>query len=168
MDKFHLRQDKKWQTGGPPHSEDRIQYLLKAEHQILHSISGRAPVPQILNQICIALDLQIGNMVSLISLSEEDASYITEMARNAFHFGLYIFASEAITTQGGNQLGSLEMYCCIPRNPSSLESQLIERAACLVGITLERDDQARRVPNGRKFDNSFTRGNLLHWPISMN
>ena len=168
MDKSQFRHGNKWQPVAPPHAEGGIQFLLKAESQILHSISGRAPVPQILDQICTALDLQFGNMVSLISLPEEDASCLVEMARNASLFGLYTFASEAITTHNGGLLGRLEMYCRIPRNPSSREYRLIERAACLVGIALERDDQARRVPNGRKFDNSFTRGNLLHWPISMN
>jgi len=168
MDKSQFRHDKKWQPVGPPHAEGGIQYVLKAENQILHSISGRLPVPQILDQICIALDLQIGNMVSLISLLEEDASCLTEVARNASLFGLYSFASEAITTHNGGRLGLLEMYCCIPRNPSSREYRLIERAACLVGIALERDERTLQGANGREFDNFPTRRSLLNWLVSMN
>ncbi|HMI52222.1 MAG TPA: hypothetical protein VK525_11970 [Candidatus Saccharimonadales bacterium] len=168
MDKSQYRHGKKWQPVAPPHTEGGIQYLLKAENQILHSISGRAPVPQILDQICIALDLQIGNMVSLISLPKEDASCLTEMARNASLFGLYIFATEAITAHNGGPLGRLEMYCCIPRNPSSREYRLIERAACLVGIALERDEQALQETNGGKSDNFLTRRSLLNWLVSMN
>ena len=168
MDKSQFRHGKKWQPVASPHAEGGIQYLLKAENQILHSISGRAPVPQILDQICTALDLQFGNMVSLISLPEEDASCLVEMARNASLFGLYTFASEAITTHNGGLLGRLEMYCRIPRNPSSREYRLIERAACLVGIALERDEGAVQGASAGKFDNFLTRQSLLNWLVSMN
>src|ERR1700675_2899874 len=90
--------------------DDRIQYLLSAEEQLLHSISTRAPLPGVLNGICSALDCQIGNVVSLISLPENDASEIPAVAMNAALFGLYIFYSEGVFSEEDEQVGSLEMY----------------------------------------------------------
>src|SRR5580658_5137162 len=110
----------------PQHPEGRVHYLLEAEEQILRSIAVRAPVPQILNEICTALDCQIGNMVSLISLPQDDIASTAEVARNAALFGLHIFSSAGIFGDCGEELGSLEMYCCTARNPSSPELQLIE------------------------------------------
>lgn len=151
----------------PRHSEGRIQYLLKAEEQILRSISARAPVPQILNGICCALDCQIGNMVSLISLPENDATSAAEIARNAALFGLYIFFSAGIVAESGEELGSLEMYCCVPRNPSLREFQLIERAACLAAIAIERDIEADHRANVGIQENPPVRGNGRKWPVSL-
>ena len=48
--------------------DDKIQYLLSAEEQLLQAISARAPLPELLDKICSALDCQIGNVVSMISL----------------------------------------------------------------------------------------------------
>jgi hypothetical protein len=120
------------------YSVERIQYLLKAEQQILHSISARAPIANILNEICNALDCQIGNMVSLISVSEEDAINADNIARNRALFGLHLFLSVGIGSESGEQLGSLQMYCCVSRAPSAREYQLIERAACLAAVAIKR------------------------------
>jgi hypothetical protein len=141
------------------HSEGRVQYLLEAEEQILRSISVRAPVPEILNEICTALDCQIGNMVSLISLPEDDVACTAEIARNAELFGLHIFFSAGIFGGCGEELGSLEMYCCTARNPSSHELQWIGRAVCLAAIALETDKQAGYCRNPRMWEK---------WPVSMN
>jgi len=82
-------------TGGgsqgrmPPfESEDKIQYLLSAEEQVLQSISTGAPLPGVLDGICSALDFQIGNVVSLISLPEDDPSELAAIAMDAAFFGL--------------------------------------------------------------------------------
>jgi hypothetical protein len=45
--------------------DDRIQYLLGAEEQLLQSIFSHASLPKVLNEICSALNFQIGNVVSL-------------------------------------------------------------------------------------------------------
>jgi len=58
----------------PCQSDDKIQYLLSAEERLLQSVSTGAPLPEVLNEICNALDCQIGNVVSLISLPRDDAS----------------------------------------------------------------------------------------------
>jgi hypothetical protein len=150
------------------HSEGRIQYVLNAEEKILQSISARTPVPGILNEICCALDRQLGNMVSLISLPEDETASVAEIARNAELFGLHIFFSAGIFTGSGEELGSLELYCCFPRNPSRGDIQLIERAACLAAIAIERDAEAVRSDNGGIPIKGPSRGKVLGWPGSMN
>lgn len=117
--------------------DDKLQYLLRAEEQILHAISARAPLPGILNAICCALDCQIGNMVSLISLPSDRRINIGEIASNAELFGLHIFFSAGIIAENGEELGLLEMFCCVRRKPSLDEHQLIERGVCLATIAIK-------------------------------
>jgi hypothetical protein len=72
MDESEFRSLAKWQISVPlRYFENRIQYLLKTEEQILQSISARGPISRILNDICNALDCEIGNTVSLISMPDE-------------------------------------------------------------------------------------------------
>jgi len=47
-------------------SDDKIQYLMRAEEQLLQSIPARTPLLEVLDRICSAINSQIGNMVSLI------------------------------------------------------------------------------------------------------
>jgi hypothetical protein len=122
--------------------EDRVQYLLSAEEQLLQSISARAPLPEVLNGICSALDGQIDNVVSLIFLPGDDASELAEIGMNAELFGLHTFCSEGVFTENDELLGALEMYSSVPRIPSASEVQLIERAACLAALAIQRDLEA--------------------------
>ena len=127
-----------------PHRTSRceIQYLLNVEEQLLHSISARMPLPEVLRKICRALDAEIGNMMSLISLPDDDATGLAAIAKGAALFGLYKFCSASVV--GGNEevLGSLEMYCSVPRNPFLREVQLIERATCLASVAIRRQKEA--------------------------
>jgi hypothetical protein len=150
------------------HSEGRVHYLLEAEEQILRSIAVRAPVPQILNEISTALDCQIGNMVSLISLPKDEVASTAEIARNAALFGLHLFFSGSVLGECGKELGSLEMYCCTMRNPSCYELQVIERAVCLAAITIERDGKEDRPVSHRKSEKRLAQENAPGWPISIN
>ena len=120
-----------------PNSKDRTEYLLRGETQILQSISARAPIARILNEICIALDCQLGNVVSTIIPSESDVTELSTIQSNAKLFGLYTFCSERIVTEGGESLGSLEMYCCVPRGPTACERQVIERSGCLIALAIK-------------------------------
>jgi hypothetical protein len=149
-------------------SEGRIQYLLKAEGQILQSISARAPVPEILNDICAALDCQIGNMFSLFCLPGDDAIDAFELARNARLFGLSIFVSVGIFAQSGEELGSLEMYSCDPRDPSPCELRLVDRAVCLAAIAIDRELAVGHPPYWHLPANRTPRANVLKWPVSPN
>jgi hypothetical protein len=127
--------------------DEKTQYLLSAEEQLLQSISARAPLAQVLNKICGALDCDIGNVVSLISPPEEDATDLADMAANAKNLGLYSFCSAGVLAENDELLGSLEMYSCVPRSPSLEEVQLIQRAACLAAIAIQRDDEMRGNDN---------------------
>jgi hypothetical protein len=127
--------------------DEETQYLLSAEEQLLQSISARAPLAQVLNKICSVLDCDIGNVVSLISPPEEDAIDLADMAANAKHLGLYSFCSAGVLAENDELLGSLEMYSCVPRSPSLEEVQLIQRAACLAAIAIQRDDEMHRNDN---------------------
>jgi hypothetical protein len=169
MNKSHSRTGGNSQGRMPPcESEDKIQYLLSAEEQLLQSISSGAPLPGVLNGICSALDCQIGNVVSLISLPEDDASELAAIAMNAALFGLYTFCSEGVVAENDELLGSLEMYCSFPRSPSASESQWIERAKCLAAIAIKLDQEAVHQGNCGLRGNRPARGPVLEWPISMN
>lgn len=123
-------------------SGSEIQYLLRAEEQLLHSISGRAPLPEVLHKICDALDSDIGNMISLISLPNDDATGLAAIAKSAKLFGLHKFCSAGVVGGKEELLGSLEMYCCVPRRPFLGEVRLIERATCLAAIAIQRHNEA--------------------------
>jgi hypothetical protein len=141
-------------------SDEGIQFLPSAEEQLLQSISAHAPLPEVLNKICATLDCRIGDVVSLISLPGNDASKRVGIALSAVRFGLHIFCSESIVADE-ELLGFLEMYCCIPRNPSASEFQWIERAKYLAALAIKRgmeagDQRGRAVPHNRP-----ARGRLL-------
>jgi hypothetical protein len=148
--------------------EEKTQYLLSAEEQLLQSISARAPLAQVLNRICSVLDCDIGNVVSLISFPDDDATDLAAIASNAKHFGLYAFCSAGVLAENDELLGSLEMYCCVPRSPSTEEFQLIRRAACLAAIAIQRDDETRADDNGHVHGSRSIRRFRLEPPAFIN
>jgi hypothetical protein len=140
MDEYRSRNRERPSMRVPQdHSDGQIPFVLNAEEKILQWISDRAPVPEILSEICTALDCQIGNIVSRISLPGDNGTSTSEIARNAVLFGLHAFFSAGIFAESSEELGSLEIYCCSPRNASSDDIHSIERAACLAAIAIERD-----------------------------
>jgi hypothetical protein len=148
MDEYRFR-DRHRKSIPADHSDDQIQFVLNAEEKILQWISARAPVPEILSEICTALDCQIGNIVSRISLPGDSGTSSSEIARNAALFGLHAFFSAGIFAESSEELGSLEIYCCAPRNASSDDIHSIERAACLAAIAIERDVQEGKKRSSR-------------------
>jgi hypothetical protein len=152
-----------------PHDGDnKVQYLLSAEEQLLQLISSRAPLPEVLNGICAALDCQVANVVSLISLRGNDAGELGEIATNAALFGLDAFYSEGLVAENDELLGSLEMYCSDRRRPSAGELQLIERAKCLAAIAIKRHNEADHQGNRGVRGNRPVTGRVLEWPVSPN
>ncbi len=149
-------------------SDDKIQYSWKAEERLLQSISNRAPLPKVLNEICSALDCQIGNVVSLISLPGDDAGELAAIAMNATLFGLHTFCSKGIVAENEELLGFLEMYSGIARCPTADEIQFIERAKCLAAIAIERHNEAGRHGRRGLSRNRPVRGRVIEWPVSMN
>jgi hypothetical protein len=119
-----------------------VQYLLRAEEHLLHSISARLPLAEILNKICVALNSEIGNVISLAALPNDNATGLATIVKSAAIFGLYKFCSASVV--GGNEevLGSVEMYCCVPRRPFLNEIRLIERATCLAAVAIKRHNDA--------------------------
>jgi hypothetical protein len=169
MDESKFRSLAKWQISVPPcYSADSIQYLLKGEEQIFQSISARAPISKILDDICNALDCQIGNTVSLISVPGNNVMSAAEVSSSAALFGLHIFLSVAIGAESVEELGSLEMYCCVSRNPSPRELQLIERAVCLAAVAIKRYRETGDGSNCRMHGVRSALGYVPEPPTSMN
>lgn len=114
----------------------RKETLLRGEEAIFELISQGAPLPCVLNNLCAAIDLQVGNMVSVI-LPPGDHELHTN-ARNASLFGLHVFWSASIPLRDEEVLGSFQMYCCVPRSPSPFELQLIVRVSHLAALAIRR------------------------------
>ena len=147
--------------------DNKIQYLLSAEEELLQLISSRAPLPGVLNGICAALDCQIANVVSLISLPGHDAGEFGGIAANAALFGLDTFYSEGLIAEKDELLGSLEMYCSDRRRPSAGDLQLIERAKCLAAIAIKRHNDTDQKGNGVRVNRPVS-GRVLEWPVPFN
>lgn len=162
------RRDRPQERPAGPSSGEWTSFLLSGEEKILQLISARAPLPKLLNRICRALDLDIGNVVSLISLRGEDATEAAAMAADAARFGLYAFCSAGVFAGNDELLGSLEMYCCTPGGPSLEEFQLIERATCLVAIAIERYNEVGEDANRRIHAHRALPGFVLERPSCMN
>jgi len=150
------------------HAEEEVQYTSSLEEHVLQSISARAPLPKVLNEICNVLDCQIGNVVSLISLPGDDVGDLEAIARNAALFGLYTFCSEGVFDQSGELLGFLEMYSSVARSPNASEFQLIERGMCLAAVAIKRHNEASAEGNFGLHGTMPVRGRLLEWPVSKN
>jgi hypothetical protein len=148
--------------------DGKTQYLLRAEEHLLQSISSHASLPKVLNEICSALDLQIGNVVSLITLPGDDPSERASLAMNAARFGLHTFCSEGVAAENDELLGFLEMYCSVPRNPTAEEVQLIERAKCLAAIAIKHHNEASDQDDGGGRGNQGMRKRELEWRASRN
>lgn len=153
---------------GRRNADNETQYLLMGEEKLLQSITVRAPLPQILNEICSALDCEISNVVSFISLPEGDESELAAVAMNAALFGLYDFCSEEVAAGDGEALGTLEMYSGILRDPATGERQLIERAKRLAAMAIKRHNEAGQPTMYGKTGKRPARGRTFEWPICMN
>jgi hypothetical protein len=146
----------------------KIRRHLDGEEQLLHLISSRAALPEVLNRICSALDCQIGNVVSLISLPWDDASELAAMASDAALFGLHTLCSAPIVGEKGELLGSLEMYSCVPQSPSATEVQLIEWAKCLAAFAIKLQNDAYQQSNGKIRTERPVRWNVIESPVCVN
>ena len=119
-------------------SSGRKETLLRGEKSILELISMGAPLPGVLNRLCAAIDLQIGNVVSVILPA--DNQELHAVTRKAVQFGLQVFWSGSIPLRNEDVLGSLQMYCCVSRPPTPFELQLIERVTHLAALAIQRQN----------------------------
>jgi hypothetical protein len=112
------------------------QSLLRGEKGILELISIGAPLPELLNKLCATINLQIGDVVSVIlSTDEQDLHTITQ---SALQIGLHVFWSASVPLRNEDVLGTFQMYCCVPRSPTPSELQLIERVTHLAAVAIQR------------------------------
>src|SRR5580700_11394449 len=111
---------------------------LLGEKNIMDLISMGAPLPEVLNNVCTAIDLQIGNIVSVVLLPDDPECDSKTVARGALQFGLRLYWSADIPFEEDRVLGSFEMYCCVPRTPTASELKLIQRATHLAALAIRR------------------------------
>src|SRR3984957_15505187 len=111
---------------------------LQGEKNILALISRGAPLPEVLNNLCTAIDLPIGNIVSVVLLPDDTERDFKTIARGALQFGLCLYWSADIPFRDQCVLGSFEMYSCVPRTPTPFELKLIQRATYLAAIAIRR------------------------------
>jgi len=142
--------------------DDNRRSQLSGERHILELISLGAPLPVILNKLCTAVDVQIGDVVSLVLLPSVGESRVSSIAQSATQFGLNVFSSTSILSRDKNPLGTFHIYCCDQRNPTAREFQLIERVIQLAAIALQRheDEENFERPSrqsGRGIDNAAER-----------
>src|SRR5579863_6154332 len=92
------------------HCNNSRRSSLAGERHILELISLGAPLPGILNKLCTALDVQIGNVVSLVLPSDPEANCLWSITQCAVQAGLHFF--ESVDILGGDKtlLGTLEIY----------------------------------------------------------
>lgn len=121
-----------------PNCTNNRHSQLDGEWQILELISLGAPLAGILNQLCIAIDVQFGDVISLVSLANEEENHFCSVTQRAVEVGLDVFSSTGILAVDETLLGTLEIYGCEPRRPTENEYKLIQRASHLAAIALQR------------------------------
>jgi len=134
------------------HPGDDGHRLSAEERQIRELIFLGAPLPTILNKLCAVIDVWLGNVVSLISLPEEEESHICSVAQSATRFSLTIFLSASILASDRILLGTLQIYCCDERSPTPQELRQIERLIHLAAVALQNRKDSE------EYDRSFR-----HW-----
>jgi len=117
---------------------DSLPTLLAGEGQLLEMISAGAPLPEVLDRVCSVLDLQVGNVVSLVLLADDGEHTLHTIAQSAAKFGLTSFSCTPILSPTEEFFGTLEMYCCFSRQPSICERELIDRAAHLASLAIQQ------------------------------
>ncbi len=124
-----------------PQESDATPTVLLGEGRLLELISADVPLPEVLNRICAALDVQVGNVVSVVLSSHDDEHSLHELAEQAVQFGLYVFSCCAILSKSEQLLGTLETYSCLTRRPAVSQTKLIQRASQLAALAIERHDR---------------------------
>jgi hypothetical protein len=116
--------------------------VLPGEGRLLELISTDLPLKDVLNDICAVLDVQVGNVVSVVLSTEDDEHVWHRLAEQAVQCGLYVFSCCAILSQSDQLLGTLETYSCLSRRPAVSQTRLIQRASQLAALAMQRHDRA--------------------------
>jgi hypothetical protein len=142
--------------------------LLAGEGELLELISEGAPLPHILDSVCAAIDVQLGNVVSLVLLPDDAEHTLHTFEQSAVTFGLTPFSCTPILSTEAEFLGTLETYCCFPRKPSLTETELIEHAAHLAAVAIQHFNLDVRAESCSLEWNGATRGSPHEEPPSSN
>jgi hypothetical protein len=121
---------------------ETIQTLQFSESHVLELISTGAALPDVLDKICTALDVQMGNVASLVLFMDDAEHFTHTMAQYAAKCGLSLFSCTAILSPSDELLGTFEIYSCFPRGPTRNENMLIERATYLAALAIQLYDHA--------------------------
>jgi hypothetical protein len=168
MGELTSRFHKKWQIPVPSdRAQDNCESALPSERAIVDSISARAPLAKTLNDICSALDCQLGNTVSLISITGSAATSVAEIAQPEALSGLQVFSSRKIVNEQGEELGLIETYSCVPRVPLAEELRLVEEAHRLAAAAIDHEIKANDRANSRAMDDQPVPRRMLAWPDFM-
>ena len=149
-------------------SNDVRRGPLVGERQIVELISLGAPLPGILNQLCDAIDSQIGNIVSLVLLPNGQEYDLFSITQAATQFGLNVFSSSSILSGDNSLLGTFQIYCCDQRLPNPHEVQLIARVIRIAAIAFQRHEGAGESPKNYRRVRSETRGSATEKPPFIN
>ena len=129
------------------HESDNMQTLLAQEGHLLELISSGAPLPQVLDKVCTALDVQVGNVVSLVLFPDDEEHTAHTIADTAAEFGLSVFSRTTILSPSEELFGTFEIYCCFPRTPTPSEDRLIQRATHLAALAIQHHYHGRDPGN---------------------
>jgi hypothetical protein len=129
-----------------PQESETIPTVLDGESSLLELISTDAPLTEVLNKICDTLDVQLGNAVSVVLSSQDNEHTLHALAKQAVHFGLYVFSCCAILSTSEQLLGTLETYSCFPQSPTVIQSTLILRASQLAALAIQRHESRKGTP----------------------
>jgi hypothetical protein len=159
LEERRLETRSRWAAGRfalHPQESETIQTLQFSEGHVLELISTGAALPDVLDKICTALDVQMGNAISLVLFLDDDEHFTHTMAQYAAECGLSLFSCTAILSPSDELLGTFEIYSCFPRDPTRNEKMLIERATYLATLAIQLYDHA---PNSES-PSSAWRGTL--------
>jgi hypothetical protein len=131
---------------------------LAGERHVLELISLGAPLQWILNKLCDAINVQIGNVVSLVLLPDGEGNSICSITRSATQFSLNLFSSTSIRARDKSLLGVFEIYCCDQRHPTPQEAQIIRRVIHLAALALQRCKDTEHLENPFRRERRETRG----------
>jgi hypothetical protein len=125
-----------------PQESESIQTLQFSEGHVLELICAGAALPDVLDKICTALDVQMGNVVSVVLFLDDDEHFTHTIAQYGAECGLSVFSCTAILSQSDELLGTFEIYSWLRRSPTGNETMLIERATSLAALAIQLYDHA--------------------------
>jgi hypothetical protein len=114
------------------------------------------------------INLEIGDVVSVVWLPAEKGSQSGPKRPTAMQMGLDVFSSTDIFSHKKALLGTLEIYTCDSRLPAPHENQLIGRVARLAGIALQLHKGAQELESSSRNSRSEMDADAIQKPLLIN